>query len=97
MRGGSQSHKTMPRQNVLRTGVSLVISAFIPLIQGCRSPAPSVHGVQITQRDERLEIDLNGKRFTEYFFKNVPPLLLSGDGAGRVANDARLADEKFTR
>src|SRR5258706_156910 len=72
MRGGSQSHKTMPRQNVLRTGVSLVISAFIPLIQGCRSPAPSVHGVQITQRDERLEIDLNGKRFTEYFFKNVP-------------------------
>jgi hypothetical protein len=64
--------------------VLLVVSSFIPLIQGCRSTPPSLHGVQITQRDDRLEIDLNGKRFTDYFFKDVPrpyyyPVMGPGD------------------
>ena len=87
----------MPRQYALRPVVLLVVSSFIPLIHGCRSTPPSLHGVQITQRDDRLEIDLNGKRFTDYFFKDVPPLLLPGYGPGDLPDDVRLANEKPTQ
>ena len=43
-------------------------------------------GVQITELPDRLHIELNGKLFTEYFFKDVPrpycyPLIGPGDAA----------------
>jgi hypothetical protein len=75
----------MPRQNVLRTGILLLVSASFPLVHGCRVVEPSHHGVQITQRDDRLEVDLNGKRFTEYFFKDVPrPYFYPVTGPGEL-------------
>lgn len=62
----------MPLQFVLRRAVPLVVSAFLPFLYGCRTAAPALRGVHITQREDRLEIDLNGKHFTDYFFKDVP-------------------------
>ena len=43
-------------------------------------------GVQITENPDRLRIEINGKLFTEYFFKDVPrpycyPLMGPGDTA----------------
>src|SRR6266849_6034324 len=43
-------------------------------------------GVQITELPDRLHIELNGKLFSEYFFKDVPrpyfyPLIGPGDAA----------------
>jgi hypothetical protein len=32
----------------------------------------STYGVQITQLDDRLRVDISGQLFTEYFFKDVP-------------------------
>lgn len=36
------------------------------------APAASSKGVQITELPDRLRVEINGKLFTEYFFKDVP-------------------------
>jgi hypothetical protein len=48
--------------------------------------APSKGGVQITKLEDRLRVEINGKLFTEYCFKDVPrpfcyPLMGPGDVA----------------
>ena len=35
-------------------------------------------GVQITKLPDRLRIEINGKPFTEYWFKDAPPGVISG-------------------
>jgi hypothetical protein len=57
----------------------------------CSSPAPAKlmpadQGVQITELSDRLHIEINGRLFTEYLFKDVPrpyfyPLIGPGDAA----------------
>src|ERR1043166_586847 len=48
--------------------------------------AEKTSGVQITQLPDRLHVEINGKLFTEYFFKDVPrpyyyPLIGPGETA----------------
>jgi len=48
--------------------------------------APPKEGVQITKLEDRLRVEINGKLFTEYYFKDVPrpycyPLIGPGDVA----------------
>jgi len=72
--------------------VSLAIASFIlanaPAVFSAEqnSTAGRAQGVQITELPDRLHIELNGKLFTEYFFKDVPrpyfyPLMGPGDAA----------------
>ena len=53
---------------------------------GCKTPAASKQGVQITQLPDRLRVEINGQLFTEYFFKDVPrPYCYPLIGPGGVA------------
>src|SRR2546422_292036 len=59
------------------------------------SAPPPGQGVQITQLDDRLRIEINGQLFTEYFFKDVPrpycyPLL--GPGGAAMTRDFPMKD-----
>jgi hypothetical protein len=77
---------TMMLVRSFRLGVFL---AFFTTVSYCtragEDPATNA-GVQITQLPDRLHIEINGKLFTEYFFKDVPrpycyPLLGPGEAA----------------
>jgi hypothetical protein len=51
-----------------------------------KAAAPPKEGVQISKLEDRLRVEINGKFFTEYYFKNVPrpfcyPLIGPGDAA----------------
>ena len=59
------------------------------------APAASKSGVQITELPDRLHVEINGKLFTEYFFKDVPrpycyPLL--GPGGVPMTRDWPMKD-----
>ena len=50
-------------------------------------PSAPTQGVQITQLPDRLRVEINGRLFTEYFFKDVPrpycyPLMGPGPSLG---------------
>jgi len=51
-----------------------------------QTPATSKEGVQITQLADRLRVEINGKLFAEFFFKDVPrPSCYPLIGPGEVA------------
>jgi hypothetical protein len=73
---------------VLQMGLlSLLFGGAFPFAFAAdTAPGISREGVQITQKADRLRIEINGGLFTEYFFTNVPrpycyPLIGPGDAA----------------
>lgn len=59
--------------NLLRLGVPIVaFTAAARVLAADHSSASAAQGVQITKLDDRLHVEINGKLFTEYFFKDVP-------------------------
>ena len=63
----------MPHQPALFLGSFLVVlSAHSALAADKHSPVSPKQGVQITDLQDRLRIELNGRLFTEYYYKNVP-------------------------
>src|SRR5271156_852655 len=71
-RSCAESSVAMPR----RAKVGVVLAALVVAGSGLRAAnAPSAAqpaGVQITQLPDRLRVEVNGRLFTEYFFKDVP-------------------------
>lgn len=75
-----------PPALAIATGLALIATAGAATSVGASAsePAPSGKGVQITELPDRLHIEINGRPFTEYFFKDVPrpyfyPLLGPGE------------------
>lgn len=73
---------------MVKLGVALAAFAAVSALTNvhAQAPATSKEGVQITQMADRLRVEINGKLFTEYFFKDVPrpycyPLIGPGDVA----------------
>ena len=78
---------------IMRNLRSLAVLSFaLTLAAGCSTnasrapatPSPAGQGVKITELPDRLHIEINGRLFTEYFFKDVPrpyyyPLMGPGD------------------
>jgi hypothetical protein len=69
------------------TFASFLVAVSTAVFWAEQAPAADhAGGVQITELPDRLHIELNGKLFTEYFFKDVPrpyfyPLIGPGDAA----------------
>ncbi len=83
-----------PRRELLWPGTAaLRISlALLPLFALCSCAAPKSSvpsnplGVRITQTNDTLRVELNGKLFTEYYYTNVPrPFCYPIIGPGGVA------------
>jgi hypothetical protein len=73
--------------NILRSGIGLIslttLCASLAAAESNSSTPPN-QGVQITQLTNRLRVEINGRLFTEYFYKDVPrpycyPLIGPGD------------------
>ncbi len=69
-------------------GIGFILLAMVSTARPAEaiSAAKPQQGVQITQLDDRLRVEINGQLFTEYFFKDVPrpycyPLIGPGDVA----------------
>jgi hypothetical protein len=73
----------MPRR--IKIGIVLVVLAVGAGVASAETPSSAqASGVQITQLADRLRVDVCGRLFTEYFFKDVPrpyfyPLVGPGD------------------
>jgi len=66
--------------------ITSFLLASVPAAFSAEKDAASASGVQITQLPDRLHIQLNGKLFTEYFFKDVPrPYCYPLIGPGELA------------
>ena len=75
---------------VLGAGFALLLAAPVVLAADSNTPAPDNTGVEITRLDDRLRVEIDGKLFTEYFYKDVPrpycyPLI--GPGAVPMTRD----------
>jgi hypothetical protein len=73
---------------IMKWGLALVSLTAVPaaLWAQAQSPAMSSQGVQISQLADRLRVEINGKLFTEYFFKDTPrPYCYPLIGPGEVA------------
>src|SRR6266702_1834973 len=71
---------------ILLPAIASYLLASAPAAFSAEKVASSAGGVQITELPDRLHVELNGKLFTEYFFKDVPrpycyPLIGPGDAA----------------
>jgi len=82
------SHSESASPRIVKPGLALVACAVASAatIALAQTPSASKEGVQITQLADRLRVEINGKLFTEYFFKDVPrpycyPLIGPGDAA----------------
>src|SRR6266536_3154046 len=66
--------KTAKHQRFITLGAVLAFLASGPLALCAdkASAASEGKGVQITQLADRLHVEINGRLFTEYFFKDVP-------------------------
>src|SRR4029077_15037046 len=51
---------------------SFVLSAPLAIGDDNNAAGNSGQGVKITEMPDRLRVELNGRLFTEYFFKDVP-------------------------
>ena len=72
-------------QRFIKLTAASFLLVGVPLAISAESTGARM-GVQITQLTNRLRVEINGKLFTEYFFKDVPrpycyPLLGPGDAA----------------
>ena len=76
--------------SILHSRPLIPVAACLALVAavgfGAPSSASAQPGVTITELPDRLHIELNGRLFTEYFFKDVPrpyfyPLMGPGDAA----------------
>ncbi|HOX58945.1 MAG TPA: PmoA family protein [Candidatus Paceibacterota bacterium] len=56
----------------LATGITLLLLVPTACSASLNSSARKSTGVQITQLDDRLRVEINGQLFTEYYFKDVP-------------------------
>jgi len=61
--------------------VVLLITASAALSADVGAPASPRAGVQITRLEDRLRVEINGELFTEYFFKDVPPPIVTPSSA----------------
>lgn len=57
---------------LLGPGLALLLVASSCSTADSNPSAPQKTGVQVTQLDDRLRVEIQGKLFTEYFFKDVP-------------------------
>jgi len=57
---------------MLQKFLSTLVALGILLGASSLAPAADSKGVQITELPDRLRVEINGKLFTEYFFKDVP-------------------------
>jgi len=59
----------------MRKSTFVLIAGALLALTGCTRPAAQEHqtsGVQITKLPDRLRVEVNGRLFTEYHFKDVP-------------------------
>jgi hypothetical protein len=61
----------MRRFLTLAIGVAALKASFVLSAETTSPPNPR-RGVQITQEEDRLRVEINGQLFTEYHFKNTP-------------------------
>jgi hypothetical protein len=48
------------------------LSLLLGIMAACSTPLRAAEGVQISQLDDKLRIEINGELFTEYHYLNVP-------------------------
>lgn len=63
---------------------ALLLAGIVVALSAEKKPAASSTGVQITELADRIRVEINGRLFTEYFFKDVPrpycyPIMGPGD------------------
>ena len=76
----------MKKSFVSRTslGSFVLLAGVLAVFSAEKKPAASATGVQITKLDDRLRVEIGGKLFTEYYFKDGPrpycyPIIGPGD------------------
>ena len=64
----------MKKSFVSRTslGSFVLLAGVLAVFSAEKKPAASATGVQITKLDDRLRVEIGGKLFTEYYFKDGP-------------------------
>lgn len=78
----------MCSQRILRIGLALALSFTLASTYAAdQNPSGTAgSGVQIKQLNDRLRVEINGRLFTEYFYKDVPrPYCYPLIGPGEVA------------
>ena len=78
----------MIRYHIARFAIAFGLLTTVSTVRSAddSAAAPPKEGVQITKLADRLRVEINGKLFTEYYFKDVPrpycyPLIGPGDVA----------------
>lgn len=61
-------------KRMLVTGIACLLPAGVSLVLAAKAQPSSGagQGVQITDLTNRLRVEINGRLFTEYFFREVP-------------------------
>src|SRR2546426_518594 len=72
--------------NFVKVGLPLLSISVFPTFAAVKNPQSEKMGVQITELTNRLRIEINGRLFTEYYFKDVPrPYCYPLIGPGELA------------
>ena len=87
----------MCSQRILGIGLALALSFTLASTYAAdQIPSGTAgSGVQIKQLNDRLRVEINGRLFTEYFYKDVPrPYCYPLIGPGEVAMTRNLARQQ---